>query len=308
MSASANGAVASRVLRFILRGLSLAWAGFWTWFVVSATIGDPGPVPWWIPVAWLASLGTLVVLVWRWPTLGGFALVASGVWAAVYFDNPGARALLAAPAVGIGVGCLVLGWRARWLASAALLALGLTLSACIVPQDPADLPFRTSSILRHEDGRMRRALLVEETEIAGFPCQRWVWWYEDGRIDNVELALDLSVQGHDFPVGTRLFFDREGRLAHAWLSRDALIDGRPCRGRMKVDTAFHPNGRVRAFFPRRPLEIDGVLCAASVFHPIYLHPDGRLRQCKLAREVTLDGRTFEKGALLALDESGHALR
>ena len=305
MSASIE-ARTSRVLRLTLRGLVLAWAGFWSWFVVMVSLGESPAPPWWIPVAWLAGLTALVVLVWRWPTFGGLVLVAAGVWAALYFDNSGARALLAAPALVIGIGCLALGWRARWLTHAALLVFCVTLAACLAPQDPADLPFRTSSILRHEDGGMRRAFLLEETELAGFPCRDWVWWYEDGRLDNLELARDLAVQGHDFPAGTRLFFDREGRLAHAWLSKDSVIDGRPCRGRLKIDTAFHPNGHVRAFFPPDPLEIDGVPCTASVFHPVYLHPDGRLKQCKLARAVTLDGRTFEKGVTLVLDESGRA--
>lgn len=308
MNASAGGVPVKRVLRLVLRGLLLAWAGFWAWFVVMVSLGESPAPPWWIPLAWLASLAGLVVLCWRRPTLGGLALVAAGAWSAYYFDHPGARALLAAPAIGLGIGCLALGRSTRWLSSAALLVCCLTLAACLVPQDPADLPYQTSSILRHENGRMRRAFLLEETEIGGFPCQRWIWWYGDGRLDNLELARDLTVQGHAFPARTRLFFDPEGRLAHAWLSQDTVVDGRPCRGGLKIDTAFHPNGRVRAFFPRRTLEIDGVTCTASVFHPIYLHPDGRLRQCKLARDVTVAGQTFEQGETLKLDEAGRPLR
>lgn len=303
----ANPAAPHRTLRLALRGLLLVWAGFWAWFVVMVTLGESPSPAWWIPVAWLAGLAALVVLGWRRPTLGGLALLACGAWAAVYFDNSGARALLAAHALVLGIGCLVLG-RTRGVANAALLFLSLALYGCLVPQDPADLPYRTSSILRHENGQMRRAFLLEDAELAGFPCQRWAWWYEDGRLDNLELAHDLVVEGHDFPAGTRLFFDREGHMAHAWLSADRVIDGLPCRGRWKIDTAFHPNGRVRAFFPPDPIEIDGVLCSASVFHPVYLHPDGRLRQCKLAREVTLDGRTFAQGETLALDASGRPPR
>lgn len=293
-----------RALRWILRGLLLAWAGFWTWFVGMASLGEAPAPPWWIPAAWLAGLGALVGLAWRWPALGGLALLGAGGWAAAYFPSSGARALLAAPAIGLGLAYLVLGRSRRGLANVPLLLVGAPLGACLVPQDPADLPFRTSSILRHADGRLQRAFLVEASEIEGFPCQRWMWWHEDGRLDNLELSRDFTVQGHVFPAATRMFFDREGRLAHAWLSRDTVIDGRPCGGRWKIDTAFHPNGRVRAFFPDDPYEIDGVLCAASVFHPIYLHPDGRLRQCKLARAVTLDGRSFPRGARLVLDEAG----
>ena len=304
---SASHATWQRVLRLLLRGLLVLWAGFWAWFVVMASVGEPPAPPWWIPAAWLASLALLVALCWKRPTLGGLVLLAAGILAAVVFDDPGARALLAAPAVALGAGCVVQGWSARRVASAALLLLaGLTLGACLAPQDSADLPFRTSSIRRHDNGRMERAFLVEETEIEGFPCRRWIRWYESGQLESVELARALEVQGHAFPEHTRLFFDPEGRLAHAWLSRDAEIDGLPCRGRLKIDTAFHPNGHVRAFFPPDTFEIDGVRCVASVFHPVYLHPDGGLQRCKLAGDVTLAGRTFRKGTTLELDEAGRA--
>jgi hypothetical protein len=293
-----------RFLRILLRALLVVWASFWAWFVLAVSFGEAPQPPWWIPVAWLGGLGTLVALCWRWPGLGGAVLVAAGTWAGIHFDDPGARALLAAPAIALGLGSLFLGWGARRVASTALLwlGLGLVLVGCLAPQDPADRPFRTSSILRHENGQLRRAFLLEETEIGGFACQRWIWWYEDGRLENLELAQDRNVQGHAFPRATRLFFDREGRLAHAWLSQDTVIDGLPCRGRWKIDTAFHPNGRVKAFFPPDDLALSGVLCEASVFHPVYLHADGKLRRCKLAAPATLDGHTHAAGEVLELPE------
>ena len=102
-------------------------------------------------------------------------------------DSRGARALLGGPAVALGLGHIALGFGGRRSG----MAFCLTLGGCLTPQDPADLPFRTSSILRHENGRMKRALLVEETEIDGFPCRSFVWWYEDGSLDNVELTRAL---------------------------------------------------------------------------------------------------------------------
>jgi len=73
---------------------------------------------------------------------------------------------------------------------------------------------------------------------------------------------------------------------------------------MKIDTSFHPNGRVKEFFPPKDLVIDGIPCEASVFHPVVLHPDGRLRRCNLAENCSLGGRKFEKGSILELDELG----
>jgi hypothetical protein len=266
---------------------------------------DPAP-PLWVPFAWFASLFVLVALCWWRPVLGGALLVGAALWAGWYFANGGARLLLAAPALVLGAGFLGLGRGQRAAANLALALLFLPLVACVA-QDPADHPYRTRSILRHPDGALKRAWLLEETELGGLPCQRWVWWHPDGSLDNLELAHDRSVQGHAFPAGTRLFFDEEGRLAHAWLSRDTEIDGLPCRGKWKIDTAFHPNGRVRAFFPPDDLELAGVWCEASVFHPVYLHADGRLAQCRLARDARVHGHELEAGTMLRLDETGRPL-
>lgn len=102
-----------RALRFVWLGLLICWAGFWAWFVVAVSVGESKPPPLWIPVAWLGSLAGLVVLSWKRSTLGAVALLAAGIAAALYFPNSGARALLAAPAIGLGLGGLALRWRAR---------------------------------------------------------------------------------------------------------------------------------------------------------------------------------------------------
>jgi hypothetical protein len=291
--------------RLALRLLLVLWASFWAWFVVAVSLGEEPAPPLWIPLAWLGSLGALVVLCWKLPRIGGLVLAATALWAGWYFANGGARLILAAPALLLGLGFLLVGSRARLGASGAWLGLLLLLGACRAPQDPADLPYRTSSILRHEDGSRRRAELLETTDLGGYPCRSWVWWHAEGSLDNLELAADHVVQGHAFPAGTRVFFDEEGRLAHAWLARTTELDGRPCRGRWKIDTAFHPNGRVGAFFPPEDLELDGVWCEASVFHPVYLHASGRLARCRLARVAYVHGQRFERGTTLVLDEHGH---
>src|SRR5687768_3447814 len=129
----ASNATWQRVLRPVLRGLLLVWAGFWAWFVVMVSVGEPPAPPWWIPAAWLASLAALVALCWKRPTLGGLVLLAAGVWAAIVFPDPGARALLA-PALVLGAGCIVQGWSARRVVQAVVLLCSLTLVACCTPQ------------------------------------------------------------------------------------------------------------------------------------------------------------------------------
>jgi hypothetical protein len=100
--------VLHRALRRVWLGLLLCWAGFWAWFVVAVSIGEPPSPPFWIPLAWLGSLTALVVLSWKRSTLGGLALITAGFGAALFFPDAGARALLAAPAIALGLGGLVL--------------------------------------------------------------------------------------------------------------------------------------------------------------------------------------------------------
>jgi hypothetical protein len=84
---------------------TLAWAGFWAWFVVAVVVSEArhgvhGGIP--VAGAWLAALSALLVAVWRWPKVGGLAMIVAGIGAAVYFNNSGAQLLLALPAVAIG--------------------------------------------------------------------------------------------------------------------------------------------------------------------------------------------------------------
>src|SRR5262245_18328023 len=90
VSPASRGSVA-RALRFVLRGLLIALAGFWAWFVAMVSSGEAPTQHWWIPVAWIGGMAALVVLCWKRPTLGGLALVAAGLWAGVTFAHPGAR-------------------------------------------------------------------------------------------------------------------------------------------------------------------------------------------------------------------------
>lgn len=194
--------------------------------------------------------------------------------------------------------------RRRLERSAIVVLAACFVSCCAVEQEAGDLPYRSGTILRHENGTLRRGKLLEATEFQGLPCRSWLWWHDDGKLESAELARNFTYQGHDFPEGARLFLDREARLVHAWLGSDRVVDGRLCRGGGKIDVSFHPNGNVKEFFPPEDVVIEGVPCEASPFHPVALHPDGRLRRCKLASDWSVDGRTFEKGSLLELDERG----
>jgi hypothetical protein len=72
---------------------------------------------------------------------------------------------------------------------------------------------------------------------------------------------------------------------------------------MKIDTAFHPDGSLKAFFPPADLVIDGITCEASVFRPVYLHPNGRLWKARVAVEVLQGDRRYAAGLDIELSGS-----
>lgn len=117
MNPSLSVPAPARWPRFLLRGLLVVWAGFWAWFVLMVTFGEPPPPPWWIPAAWLTGLAVLVGTGWKWPAAGGLLLVAAGLWTGWYF--PGTWALLAAPALALGIGNLLVGVLSRRASPAA---------------------------------------------------------------------------------------------------------------------------------------------------------------------------------------------
>ena len=289
----------ARALRLALRALLALWAAPWLLFAL-AHLPEEGlsALPYVLGFA-LVLLG-LVIAAWRWPFAGGLALAAAGAAAAAYFPHWAARAGLAAPAVVLGL-AFALSARPRRLAASAPIALALlaSLVACLGPrQDPADLPYGTGSIRRHANGRIERARLVDPAEIEGLPSRSWVWWHADGRLDSVELARDFRYQGHEFPEGTRLFLDAQGRLRHVWLSRDTSLDGFPCRGGAKIAVAFHPGGRVAEFFLRGDRVIQGVPCRASLFHSVRVDESGRVVGCELSADYRSGERAYRAGDVL----------
>ncbi|MCE5307102.1 MAG: hypothetical protein LLG20_05630 [Acidobacteriales bacterium] len=63
------------------RILMILWAGFWTWFGLASGIGERlQPIGVLIHTAVPGLFfGLLVLIAWRWPTVGGFVLLAAGV-------------------------------------------------------------------------------------------------------------------------------------------------------------------------------------------------------------------------------------
>jgi len=53
--------------------------------------------------------------------------------------------------------------------------------------------------------------------------------------------------------------------------------------------------------------IDGILCVGSVFASIYLHENGKLKECRLAENIVIQGKKFQKGLNIRFDFNGNIL-
>jgi hypothetical protein len=194
----------------------------------------------------------------------------------------------------------------RRLASLLLLLLP-PLASCwtLTPQREQDLPYRTGTLERYDDGTLESARLTEPTEVEGYPCRGWISFHPNGRIEACDLARDTEVAGHLLPEGTRFFLEPDGTLDDVFLGRDTVIEGIPCNGGGKIMAGFYPDGRLRYAFLAEDTEIQGVPCEASVFTEVSFHPDGKLAGCKLARAFELDGVPLKRGEVIELDPEGH---
>lgn len=96
-------APASSWLRFAARIGLLAWAGFWTWFIVSVALSEPPAIEPWVG---LTVLWAVAGTAWLLPRFGCVVLFAFAGWAAWYFGNDASIWLIAVPAVAVGL----LGW------------------------------------------------------------------------------------------------------------------------------------------------------------------------------------------------------
>jgi len=98
--------------RFALRLAMLAWAGFWTWFVLLDGLHDAqtlGPETYWIMLAILSGIWIPTVVAWRRPLAGAVCMALAGVCALWFFPGAFARGVLAGPPLAFA---LALAWLA----------------------------------------------------------------------------------------------------------------------------------------------------------------------------------------------------
>jgi hypothetical protein len=98
--------------------LTVVWGGFWVWFALMHILGDDSSASDIMPVLLFAApVLILSLLALALPRLGGLLMIPAAVFGAWFFDDAGARMLLATPALLLGATLVWLGpWRRRSIA------------------------------------------------------------------------------------------------------------------------------------------------------------------------------------------------
>jgi hypothetical protein len=92
--------------------LTAIWGGFWVWFAVMHVFEGEGTGSSLIPVlSFAAPVLVLSILGMVFPRIGGLLLIPAAIFGAWFFDDAGARMLLATPALLLGA---MLVWMGPW--------------------------------------------------------------------------------------------------------------------------------------------------------------------------------------------------
>ncbi|MCK4947720.1 MAG: hypothetical protein KAS46_05030 [Candidatus Aureabacteria bacterium] len=75
-----------------------------------------------------------------------------------------------------------------------------------------------TSMRFYESGKIKYARLGQDREIQGIPCARGdISFYESGKLETAELSQDQEIQGIKFVKGSRISFDKLGKLGQTIL-------------------------------------------------------------------------------------------
>ncbi len=97
---------------WLFRGVLVAWAGFWTWFVVVDGISDGFAKSWPYMLMFLGPIVCFTAVTLKWPRVGGAMLFAGGLFAAyAFWRMPWTVALFAGPPLLLGAIAMWVGWR-----------------------------------------------------------------------------------------------------------------------------------------------------------------------------------------------------
>ena len=105
-------AVPDSVISWGLSLLTLTWGGFWVWFALMSAIGSESGAELVPFVLFATPVLVLSLLALLFPRRGVILMMPAAMFGAWFFDDAGARMLLATPALALGAALIWIGpWR-----------------------------------------------------------------------------------------------------------------------------------------------------------------------------------------------------
>jgi hypothetical protein len=151
-------------------------------------------------------------------------------------------------------------------------------------------------------------------EIQGYPCAAgYAWFFDDGTLSSCFVSRQTSFGELTIPPKAWIQLTAEGRPWYVFLGQNVTIKGYPARGQgHDFSTALYPSGKLKTLWLAADTVIDGVPCMeAGFFADVFgggvetdFHENGKLERCKLARDITIQGRAFHRGDHIRLDNNG----
>lgn len=163
--------------------------------------------------------------------------------------------------------------------------------------------------VRTDDSGLHLGQIDTETVVGGRACSPgWLHLHPDGTPAAFTAAHDIVLARVTIPAGSWVMQNPEGVITVCAFPRDTEVQGHRCRGTggpKGVQTAFHPDGALKNFFPVTAETIDGVSCAPGLVRgAIELHANGRLKSCLLGAPWIHAGRKLAKGTRITLTTDG----
>lgn len=248
----------------------------------------------------LAAIGLSTIFFFR---LYDFRLVQTSLW--LFFVTPVATASVCL-FLGSGKEPDVVSRKARSIAFGSLATgAAIVFTLLMIFGSREELPAITSKNL--DKGTV--------TYIQGVPCQGYVNYYQNGKLQSCILAREDTLLGQPFPAGTRISFAADGTLDRCFFPHNVQIQGVNCKG-TGIDgyqMLFYPNGKLRLAWLAQDQEIQGVPCMEASFWAdafgggvgVSFHDNGILARCKLSQNCIMQGRSFKRGQHVSFDNQGH---
>ncbi len=150
-------------------------------------------------------------------------------------------------------------------------------------------------------------------EVQGVPCAGGIEHYKNGKLEFCTLARTSTLSGQSLQAGTGVHFTTDGVFDWCFLQHDTRIQGHLCRGSGHgFITGFHPNGKLRHAYLAEDEVIDGIPCArfrflAAVFGGgggTSFHENGRLERAALSEDFVIEGHSFRRNDVVSFDPDG----